>query len=109
MSWLRLPSEIDIIGRLIGISHRIEWKMRCELLANFFDTTNEAAGEVTRSKSFRDDIDDAMPEFLPDALVDTAVPKDDEFSASGNDEEEDAVAVLCTSHSKTSERFLGGF
>src|SRR5712691_6041263 len=82
--------------------------MRRELLANFFDTTNEATSEITAPEFFSHNINDAVPEVLADAFVNAGIAKHNKLPACRNDEEQDAIAVFCAHHSQPRECFFRG-
>src|SRR6266404_8158855 len=92
------PPEIDIIRQFILVGRRIVREMRCELLTDFFDASDEAAREIPFTEFFRNHRHYPMPKILPHALMNPAIAENHELSTRGHYKEKHAVAVFCAGH-----------
>src|SRR5207249_2415938 len=92
--WLSSP-KVHIIAQFVFIRCRVVRKVGRKLFTNFLDSPHETGREIGISKSFRNDRGHAIPEFLSNALVNSAIAQNNELSTRWDDKEEHAIPIFC--------------
>src|SRR5579864_7700532 len=78
-------------------------EMRCELLTRFFNSVDDAVGDVAGANSLAHRSAHAIPESLTNFFVDRRVAENDEFAARRHDEDEHTVAIGRADHPEALE------